>query len=204
MHILGLCGSLRNGSLNVRLLEAAGRSLTDDVSLELSAHVAALPLFDEDLEVEPLPDAVQRFHAAIRSADAILVASPEYNGSLTGPLKNALDWASRPAGDAVLRGMPLAVMGASPSRFGAAWAQAETRRIADRIGAHVIPLELPVAKAADAFTVSGDLRDPDLARRLQRLMTALVDLARGRTELDHLAMQGDAVQVGATPPGVAA
>ncbi len=204
MHILGLCGSLRNGSLNVRLLEAAGRSLTDDVSLELSAHVAALPLFDEDLEVEPLPDAVQRFHAAIRSADAILVASPEYNGSLTGPLKNALDWASRPAGDAVLRGMPLAVMGASPSRFGAAWAQAETRRIADRIGAHVIPLELPVAKAADAFTVSGDLRDPDLARRLQRLMTALVDLARGRTELDHLAMQDDAVQVGATPPGVAA
>jgi chromate reductase, NAD(P)H dehydrogenase (quinone) len=204
VHILGLCGSLRNGSLNFRLLEAAGRSITDDVSLELSAHVAALPLFDEDLEVEPLPHAVQRFHAAIRNADAILVASPEYNGSLTGPLKNALDWASRPAGDAVLRGKPLAVMGASPSRFGAAWAQAETRRIADRVGAHVIPLELPVAKAADAFTVSGDLRDPDLARRLQRLMTALVDLAQGRTELHRLAMQDDAVQVGATPPGVAA
>jgi chromate reductase, NAD(P)H dehydrogenase (quinone) len=204
VHILGLCGSLRDGSLNFRLLEAAGRSLTDDVSLELSAHVAALPLFDEDLEVEPLPHAVQRFHAAIRNADAILVASPEYNGSLTGPLKNALDWASRPAGDAVLRAKPLAVVGASPSRFGAAWAQAETRRIADRIGADVIPLELPVAKAADAFTVSGDLRDPDLACRLQRLMTALVDLARGLTELEHLAVQHDAVQVGATPPGVAA
>jgi chromate reductase, NAD(P)H dehydrogenase (quinone) len=204
VHILGLCGSLRDGSLNLRLLEAAGRSLTDDVSLELSALVAALPLFDEDLEVQPLPDAVQRFHAAIRNADAVLVASPEYNGSLTGPLKNALDWASRPAGDAVLRGKPLAVIGASPSRFGAAWAQAETRRIADRIGAHVIPLELPVAGAADAFTVAGDLRDPGLARRLQRLMTSLVDLARGRTELEHLAMQDDAVQVGATPPGVAA
>lgn len=204
MHILGLCGSLRDGSLNLRLLEAAGRSLSDDVVLELSALVAALPLFDEDLEVEPLPDAVQRFHAAIRNADAILVASPEYNGSLTGPLKNALDWASRPAGEAVLRGKPLAVMGASPSRFGAAWAQAETRRIADRIGAQVIPLELPVASAADAFTVAGDLRDPDLARRLQRLVTSLVDLARGRTELEHLGMQDDAVQVGATPPGVAA
>ena len=204
MHILGLCGSLRDGSLNLRLLEAAGRSLTDDVSLELSSLVATLPLFDEDLEAEPLPDCVQRFHVAIRNAGAILVASPEYNGSLTGPLKNALDWASRPVGDAVLRGKPLAVIGASPSRFGAAWAQAETRRIADRIGAQVIPLDLPVARAKDAFTVAGDLRDPDLARRLQRLMTSLVDLARGWTELEHLAMQDDAVQVGATPPGVAA
>ena len=204
MHILGLCGSLRDGSLNLRLLEAAGRSLAEDVSLELSALVATLPLFDEDLEVEALPGAVQRFHATIQEADAILVASPEYNGSLTGPLKNALDWASRPAGDAVLHGKPLAVIGASPSRFGAAWAQAETRRIADRIGAHVVPLELPVAEAADAFTVAGDLRDPDLARRLQRLMTSLVDLTRGQTELAHVAMQDDAVQVGATPPGVAA
>jgi chromate reductase, NAD(P)H dehydrogenase (quinone) len=204
VHILGLCGSLRTGSLNLRLLEAAGRSLTDEVSLELSDHVAALPLFDEDLEAEPLPVAVQRFYASIRNADAILVASPEYNGSLTGPLKNALDWASRPAGDAVLGGKPLAVVGASPGRFGAAWAQAETRRIADRIGARVVPLDLPVAGAADAFTVSGDLRDPDLARRLDRLMTALVDLARGRTDLDHLAMQRDAVPVGAVPPGIAA
>jgi chromate reductase, NAD(P)H dehydrogenase (quinone) len=204
VHILGLCGSLRTGSLNLRLLEAARRSLTDEVSLELSAHVATLPLFDEDLETEPLPAAVQRFYASIRNADAILVASPEYNGSLTGPLKNALDWASRPAGDAVLGGKPLAVVGASPGRFGAAWAQVETRRIADRIGARVVPLDLPVPGAADAFTGSGDLRDPDLARRLDRLMTALVDLARGRTDLDHLAIQGDAVPVGAIPPGVAA
>ncbi len=204
MHILGLCGSLRTGSLNRRLLEAAHRVLPNEASLELSEHVAALPLFDEDLEVEPLPEAVQRFQAAIRDTDAILVASPEYNGSLTGPLKNALDWASRPGGDAVLGGKPLAVVGASPSRFGAAWAQAETRRTADRIGARVVPLELPVAGAAEAFTASGDLRDPELADRLQRLVTALVDLARGRTELERLAMEGDAVEVGAAPPSVAA
>jgi len=204
MHILGLCGSLRSGSLNRRLLEAARRSLPDHAALEPSDHVAALPLFDEDLEVEPLPDAVQAFHAAIRAADAILVASPEYNGSLTGPLKNALDWASRPGGQAVLSGKPLAVVGASPSRFGAAWSQAETRRIADRIGARVVPLELPVAKAADAFTTAGDLRDPELAERLQRIITALVDLAGGRTELDRLAAEADAVPVGATPPSVAA
>jgi chromate reductase, NAD(P)H dehydrogenase (quinone) len=204
MHILGLCGSLRAGSLNRRLLEAARRSLPDGATLETSDHVGALPLFDEDLEVEPLPDAVQRFNAAIRTSDAILVASPEYNGSLTGPLKNALDWASRPGGAAVLDGTPLAVVGASPSRFGAAWAQAETRRIADRIGARVVPFELPVARAADAFTADGDLRDPELARRLERIMSALVDLARGRTDTTRLAAEEDAVQVGATPPSVAA
>lgn len=204
MHLLGLCGSVRAGSLNRRLLEAAARSLPDGVALELSTHVAELPLFDEDLEVVPRPDAVDRFYAAVRTADAILIASPEYNGSLTGPLKNALDWASRPAGNAVLAGVPLAVVGASPGRFGAAWAQAETRRIADRIGARVIPLELPVARADDAFTDHGDLRDPESRRRLERIVTALVDLAGGRTELDHLAAEDGAVPVRAAPPSVAA
>ncbi len=204
MHILGLCGSLRTGSLNRRLLEVARGHLPDGATLDISDHVAALPLFDEDLEVEPLPDAVQRFHAAIRESDAILVASPEYNGSLTGPLKNALDWASRPGGDAVLSGKPLAVVGASPSRFGAAWAQAETRRIADRIGARVVPLELLVAKADEALTAAGELRDPELVGRLQRMMTALVDLTQGRTDLDRLAAEGDAAPVAATPPSAAA
>jgi chromate reductase, NAD(P)H dehydrogenase (quinone) len=204
MNVLGLCGSLRAGSLNRRLLEAARRSLPDGATLETSLHVGALPLFDEDLEVEPLPDAVQRFNAAIRTSDAILVASPEYNGSLTGPLKNALDWASRPGGAAVLDGTPLAVVGASPSRFGAAWAQAETRRIADRIGARVVPLELPIARADEAFTSAGELQDPDLSRRLTRLVVALVDLAAGRTDLDALADADDAVSVGPVPPSIAA
>ena len=198
MHVLGLCGSLRRDSLNRRLLAAAARSLPDGVTLEPSEHVAALPLFDEDLEVEPLPEAVSRFHAAVLATDAILVASPEYNGSLTGPLKNALDWASRPGGDAVLQGTPLAVVGASPSRFGAAWAQAETRRIADRIGARVVPLELAVANAPDAFTAAGDLRDPNLAAQLRQLTAALVDLASGHTSVDELAQREDAVGVGGT------
>ncbi len=196
MHILGLCGSLRRDSLNRRLLAAAARSLPDDVTLAVSDHVSALPLFDEDLEVEPLHAAVARFYAAIRAADAVLVASPEYNGSLTGPLKNALDWASRPAGDAVLQGAPLAVIGASPSRFGAAWAQAETRRIADRIGARVVPLELAVANAPDAFTPEGDLTDPALAAQLDRLTGALVDLARGETTVEELSQLDRAVVVG--------
>ena len=204
MHILGLSGSLREDSLNSRLLRLAARSLPDGVALEISSLVGELPLFDEDLEVEPLPHAVQRFHAAIRGADALLLASPEYNGSLTGPLKNALDWASRPAGDAVLGAVPVAVVGASPSRFGAAWAQAETRRIADRIGAEVVPMELAVARANEAFTTDGSLRDPALAGQLDRLVTALVDLAAGRTDSDALAASDDAVGVPGAPPSVAA
>ena len=204
MHILGLSGSLRTDSLNRRLLAAAARLLPDDVILEVTDHVATLPLFDEDLEVAPQPEAVRAFHAAIQAADAVLIASPEYNGSLTGPLKNALDWASRPGGDAVLAGKPLAVVGASPSRFGAAWAQAETRRIADRIGARVVPLDLPVAAAHEAFTAEGNLRDEQLAGHLERIVRALVALARGKVELETLAAADDAAPVGATPPSVAA
>ncbi len=204
MKILGLCGSLRSDSLNRRLLEVAGRSLPGGAELDITTHVGDLPLFDEDLEVDPLPDAVQAFHAAVREADALLVASPEYNGSLTGPLKNALDWASRPGGDPALGDKPVAVIGASPSRFGAAWAQAETRRIAARIGAQVVPLELPVTEAPDAFTDGPALRDPELAERLERLVAALVDLADGRTDLDTLADHDDAVEGAATPPSIAA
>lgn len=204
MHILALCGSLRAGSLNRHLLEVAGRSLPDDVTFEVSSLVGALPLFNAELEVEPVPEPVRAFHRAITDADAILIASPEYNGSLTGPLKNAIDWASRPSGNAVLAGKPLAVIGASPGRFGAAWAQAETRRITDRIGAAVVPLELPVARADQAFTDDGLLRDPDLSRRLTRLVTALVDLTAGRTDLDTLGEADDAVRVGPVPPSIAA
>jgi chromate reductase len=204
MHILGLCGSLREGSLNRRLLEAARGSLPAGTTLEVSPLVGQLPLFNEELEVAPVPEAVQAFHHAITEADAILIASPEYNGSLTGPLKNAIDWASRPGGAAVLAGKPLAVVGASPSRFGAAWAQAETRRITDRIGALVVPRELPVARAAEAFGADGRLRDADLARRLDRLVGALVDLAAGVTDLDTLRRSDEAVTVGTAPPSVAA
>jgi chromate reductase, NAD(P)H dehydrogenase (quinone) len=104
----------------------------------------------------------------------------------------------------VLTGKPLAVVGASPSRFGAAWAQAETRRIADRIGAWVVPLELPVSRADAAFAQDGTLRDPEVAGRLDRVVGALVDLAAGRLDLDALAQADDAVPVGSAPPSIAA
>lgn len=203
MRILTLNGSLRRESLNGRLLRAAAHHLPADVTLEHCEHVGALPLFDEDVEAEGSPAPVHRFQRAIAEADAVLIATPEYNGSLPGVLKNALDWASRPGGDAVLAGVPVAVVGASPSRFGAAWAQADTRRIVDRIGGRVVPLELAVAQADRAFDADGRLGDDDLRAAYAGLLTALHDLAVGATDLDVLGDREDAVAV-AMAPGKAA
>lgn len=203
MRILTLNGSLRRESLNGRLLRAAAHHLPADVTLEHCEHVGALPLFDEDVEAEGPPAPVHRFQRAIAEADAVLIATPEYNGSLPGVLKNALDWASRPGGDAVLAGVPVAVVGASPSRFGAAWAQADTRRIVDRIGGRVVPLELAVAQADRAFDADGRLGDDDLRAAYAGLLTALHDLAVGATDLDVLGDREDAVAV-AMAPGKAA
>ena len=202
MRILGLNGSLRQTSINGQLLRAAGRRLPSHATFEL-ADLGQLPLFDEDLEAAALPEPVTRFQQAVQDADAIIIASPEYNGSLTGALKNALDWASRPGGDAVLADIPVAVIGASPSRFGAAWSQSDTRRIVDRIGGKVVPLELAVAQANDAFGDDGDLRDPELRQQLDAIVEALLALANEATDVDTLASRPDAVEVG-TPPGVAA
>src|SRR6056297_1209377 len=199
MRILTLNGSLRRESLNGRVLRAAAHHLPADVTLEHCEHVGALPLFDQDIEVEPLPGAVQRFQRAIADADAVLIATPEYNGSLSGVLKNALDWASRPGGDAVLAGVPVAVVGASPSRFGAAWAQADTRRIVDRIGGRVVPLELPVAHADRAFDADGNLRDDELRSRYAGLLAALHGLAAGALDLAALAERENAVAVAVAP-----
>jgi len=199
MRILTLSGSLRSDSLNSQLLRSAAPLLPPEATLVRCDDVGALPLFDQDIEVEPLPGAVQRFQHAIADADAVLIATPEYNGSLSGVLKNALDWASRPGGDAVLAGVPVAVVGASPSRFGAAWAQADTRRIVDRIGGRVVPLELPVAHADRAFDADGNLRDSDLRDRYAELLAALHDLAAGALDLAALAERENAVAVAVAP-----
>jgi chromate reductase len=173
MRILGISGSLRRGSHNRRLLRAAGRALPPGVDLVEWEGLAGLPAFDEDLESTP-PAPVQDFLDAIEEADAILIATPEYNASLPGSLKNALDWASRPFPDNVLRDKPSAVIGASTGLFGAVWAQAEVRKALKASGAHVLDSELPVGMADAAFTEDGELADPDLAERLHDLVFDLV------------------------------
>ena len=173
MRILGIPGSLRRGSHNRRLLRAAGDTLPPGAHLVEWDGLGGLPIFDEDLESTP-PAAVQELLDAIEEADALLIATPEYNASLPGALKNAIDWASRPFPDNVLKEKPAAVMGASTGLFGAVWAQAEVRKALKASGAHVLESELPVGLADSAFTDDGDLVDAELAARLGDLLHDLV------------------------------
>jgi chromate reductase len=173
IRILGLSGSLRRGSHNTSLLRAAAMSLPSGVELEVFDGLRDLPHYDADLDVEPVPETVARFREAIAGADGVLIATPEFNGSIPGPLKNALDWASRPFPDNALKGKPVSVIGASTGLFGAVWAQAETRKVLGIIGADVLDGELPVGQAQSAFGDDGHLAEPDLRAALDELLGVL-------------------------------
>jgi chromate reductase len=173
MRILGIAGSLRRGSHNRKLLRAAGHALPPGAELVEWEGLGGLPIFDEDQENSP-PEAVEGFLAAVEEADALLIATPEYNASIPGGLKNALDWASRPFPDNVLRDKPSAVIGASTGLFGAVWAQAEVRKALKASGAHVLESELPVGMADSAFEPDGALADPDLGDRLDDVIGDLL------------------------------
>jgi chromate reductase len=172
MRILGIAGSVRRGSHNRRLLRAAAELLPPGAALVEWDGLAGLPIFDEDLEEAP-PAAVRELLEEIEAADALLIATPEYNSSVPGGLKNALDWASRPFPDNVLRDKPSAVIGASTGLFGAVWAQAEVRKALNASGADVLDAELAVGLADGAFAEDGSLADPDLAGRLAELLGEL-------------------------------
>jgi chromate reductase len=181
MRILGLSGSLRRDSHNTRLLGTATRHLPGHVELELWNGLAAIPPYDADREAgEPTPPAVADLKRAIREADAVLISTPEYNASIPGVLKNALDWVSRPIESTPLRDKPAAVIGATTGMFGAVWAQAETRKVLRTIGARVLEHEVPVALADEAFHEDGALRDDEVVAQLEDLLEALVDAAESR------------------------
>ncbi len=175
MRVLGIAGSLRSGSHNRELLRLAAATRPDGVEFETWDGLRDLPAFDEDDEERP-PLAVARLRAAVDSADAVLLAVPEYNGSIPGALKNALDWASRPARSSSFRGKPVAVIGASTGSFGGVWAQAETRKVLGLMGARVVGDELPVGKAHERLTEPDD----DLVGQLRATMETLVDAASER------------------------
>src|SRR5262249_34988073 len=134
--------------------------------------LAEIPAFDEDLAV---PHAVATLQREIAQADAVLFATPEYNGTFPGALKNALDWVSRPFATNVLRHKRVAVIGASKGMFGAAWAQADLRKVLSRIGASVEDRDLLVGSAGAQFTPDGQLRDPGLAAHLEAIVEGLAD-----------------------------
>ncbi len=174
MRVLGISGSLRRDSLNSALLRAAAERLPAGAELTTFERLAEIPPYSEDAEAGPAPDAVRELREAIRAADAVLIATPEYNHSLPGQLKNALDWASRPAGQSALSGKPAAAIGASKSMFGAVWAQAELRKVLAAMGGRVVEAELPVAQAHEQL-VGGRLRlAPQQAERLEEILDELV------------------------------
>jgi len=177
MKVLGLSGSLRAGSHNAQLLRAAAQLLPPGAELIEFGSLKAIPPFDEDDEHDR-PHEVRELFAAVAEADAVLVSTPEYNHSLPGQLKNALDWLSRPLHESPLRGKPAAVIGASTGLFGAVWAQAEGRKVLAAIGADVLDRELPVGMVHDAFTPHGTLADPDLADALRGLVIELTGAAQ--------------------------
>jgi chromate reductase, NAD(P)H dehydrogenase (quinone) len=175
MQVLGISGSLRRDSHNTQLLRAAAALLPPGAELELWGDLKAVPPYDadDDLGLVARPESLRTLDAAIRDADVVLFSTPEYNHSVPGALKNALDWLSRPLAQSPLRGKPVAVVGASTGLFGAVWAQAELRKVLSAIGARVVDRELPVGLAADAFDADGRLADNNLELTLADLLAEL-------------------------------
>lgn len=184
LRILGISGSLREGSHNTTLLRAAASALPPGVEFEVYDSLRELPPYDVDYDVEPAAPAVAKLREGITAADGVVIATPEYNGSVPGVLKNALDWASRPFPDNALRGKPVAVIGASTGLFGAVWAQAETRKVLGVIGADVIDEELPVGQAEVAFSDDGQLLDPEQHAALANLVGVLAARAGAAEQLE--------------------
>ncbi len=178
MRILAVSGSLRRESYNTKLLRAAEELAPAGIEVELYDGLAALPPYDADLDVEPAPAAVRDFREKIAEANGVLISTPEYNGSIPGQLKNAIDWASRPFPESSLRNKPIALMGGTPGAYGAMWAQTDLRRVLGVTGARVVGEELPVAQVATHFDDEGRLTDPDLRGRLIEHLELLAAEAR--------------------------
>lgn len=183
MRVLGIAGSLRKDSWNRKLLLAAAELLPEDVEFEIWDGLKAVPPYDEDDDGNPAPPPVASLREAIARADAVLVATPEYNSSVPGQLKNALDWASRPFATNVLRFKPVAVIGTSTGAFGAVWAQAEVRKVLSAIGARVVEGDVALGHAQQRFDEHGRLVDEEIREQLDELVFELVTAAQPRVAI---------------------
>ena len=180
MKVLGVSGSLRRDSHNTHLLLEAAELLDPTVDFASYERLRDVPPYDEDDDVGDGPAGAAHFRAALADADAVLFATPEYNSSVPGQLKNALDWASRPLATNPLRNVPVAVIGASNGAFGAVWAQAELRKVLAALGARVVGEEVPVGRAQARLDEQGRLLDDELAGRVEALLGELVAAAAER------------------------
>jgi chromate reductase, NAD(P)H dehydrogenase (quinone) len=173
MRILAISGSLRRGSHNTSLLRAAEGLLPATDELVHWDGLKDVPPYDEDDDAEPAHPAVASLREAVAAADAVLFATPEYNSSIPGALKNALDWASRPIATNVFRNKPVAVIGSSSGMFGAVWAQAELRKVLAAMGARVADVEVAVGHAAEKIDEEGVLLDDDVRTQLTDALATL-------------------------------
>lgn len=177
VHVLGISGSLRQHSYNTAALRAAGEVLPEGMTLELF-DLGSIPLYNGDLEAEKTPESVLQFRSRIAGADALLIATPEYNYSIPGVLKNALDWASRPARASALNGKPLALLGAG-GKFGTVRAQMHLRDIALHNNMHALNKpEVYISRAWEKFDLEGRLVDEPTRREIQALLQALGEWTR--------------------------
>jgi chromate reductase, NAD(P)H dehydrogenase (quinone) len=175
MRILAISGSLRAASHNTALLRAAAELAPDGVEVQQYEGLDRLPHYNEDHDTDDPHPAVEHLREHIADADLVLISTPEYNGSMPGHLKTAVDWASRPFGpDSSLWGKPVAVIGASVTAYGAVWAQDHLRKSLGLAGARVLDLELAVPKAANRFGPDGELTDPETRERLAEVLDGLV------------------------------
>jgi chromate reductase, NAD(P)H dehydrogenase (quinone) len=174
VRVLAISGSLRRASQNTKLLRAAEELAPAGVEFEWYEELESIPPYNEDRDTDEAPLAVAGLRAAIARADAVLIATPEYNGSVPGQLKNAVDWASRPHRTSALWGKPVAVIGASTGMYGALWAQADLRKILAAAGGRVAEVELAVGRAQSRFDDDGALVDTELRDELREAIVTLV------------------------------
>jgi chromate reductase, NAD(P)H dehydrogenase (quinone) len=173
VHVLAISGSLRRGSHNTGLLRALQEEAPQGVEVTIWDGLKAIPPYDADDDLAPGPELVEAFRGLVRDADAVVFATPEYNSSIPGALKNALDWGSRPLATNAFRNKPVAVVASSAGAFGAVWAAAELRKVLGAMGARVAGVELAVGHAPDKFDEDGRLTDDDVREALRDALDAL-------------------------------
>ncbi len=175
IRILAIPGSLRKASYNKALLEAVKREAPETIEVEIYEDGLRIPLFNQDSEGDLTPQVVLELRERIRSADAVLIAAPEYNNSITGVLKNLIDWASRPYGQSSFTGKPVSVVGASPSRFGAQWSQETTITVLKSARAQVVGGTHPVKEAAGLVDSDGKIDDGVTLAMLRQVLSELAE-----------------------------
>lgn len=174
MRVLAISGSLRRDSNNAALLRALRDEAPAGVEVEVWDGLKEIPPYDADDDLDPGPATVEAFRALVREADAVFFATPEYNSSIPGALKNALDWASRPLATNAFRNKPVAVIGSSAGAFGGVWAAAELRKVLGAMGARVTEVELAVGHAHDKLDELGELSDHDVRDGLREALETLL------------------------------